>query len=315
MASTNQTEGEKLKQATKRFCSTELNLNLHEEFIFASAMQIFLSVTSLLGNTLILVALHKETSLHPPSKLLYRNLAITDLCVGIIAEPVNVAYYISVLNERGDICVYTYQISFIASITFCSVSLLTLTAISVDRLLSLLLGLRYRQIVTFQRILAFLIAFWIYSIGSTLSSFGNPRIQKLLWFTCVTLFLCLVTLILSYTKIFFTLRHSQVQVQDHLSQGQPTQIMNMARYKRAVSSALWVTTTAVVCYLPYGVAETVILQEEMTLSIYLTEHFVITLVYLNSSLNPLLYCWKIREVRQAVKDTLMHLCCSPNRLT
>ena len=212
---------------------------------------------------------------------------------------------------------YTYQISFIASNIFCSVSLLTLTAISVDRLLALMLGLRYRQVVTFQRILAFLIAFCICSVGTTLSSFGNPliHVQKLLWFTCVTLFLCLVILVLSYTKIFFTLRHNQVQVQDHLSQGQHTQIMNMARYKRAVSSALWVTTTAVVCYLPYGVAETVILQEEMTLSIYLTEHFVTTLVYLNSSLNPLLYLWKIREVRQAVKDTLRHLCCSPNRLT
>ena len=317
MASTNLTEGEKLKPATKRFCSTELNRNLHEQLIFASAMQIFLSVTALLGNTLILVALHKETSLHPPSKLLYRNLAITDLCVGIIAEPLSVAYYISVLNERGDICLYTYQISFIASNIFCSVSLLTLTAISVDRLLALMLGLRYRQVVTFQRILAFLIAFWICSVGTTLSSFGNPliHVQKLLWFTCVTLFLCLVISVLSYTKIFFTLRHNQVQVQDHLSPGQQTQIMNMARYKRAVSSALWVTTTAVVCYLPFGVAETVILQEEMTLSIYLTEHFVTTLVYLNSSLNPLLYLWKIREVRQAVKDTLRHLCCSPNRLT
>ena len=252
-----------------------------------------------------------------PSKILYRNLAITDLCVGIIAEPLSVAYYISALNERGDICVYTYQISFIASIIFCSVSLLTLTAINVDRLLALMFGLRYRQVETFQRILAFLIAFWIYSVGTTLSSFGNPliHVQKLLWFTCVTLFLCLVTLILSYTKIFFTLRHNQVQVQDHLSQGQPTQIMYMARYKRAVSSAWWVTTTAVVCYLPYGVADSVILQEEMTLSIYLVEHFVITLVYLNSPLNPLLYCWKIREVRQAVKDTLRHLCRSPNRLT
>ena len=188
-------------------------------------MQIFLSVTAFLGNTLILVALHKETSLHPPSKLLYRNLAITDLCVGIIAVPLSVAYYISVLNERGDICVYTYQISFIASNIFCSVSLLTLTAISVDRFLALMLGLRYRQVVTFQRILAFLIAFWICSVGTTLSSFGNPliHVQKLLWFTCVTLFLCLVILVLSYTKIFFTLRHNQVQVQDHLSQGQHTQ--------------------------------------------------------------------------------------------
>ena len=52
----------------------------------------FFSITPFLGNTLILVALHKETSLHPPSKLLYRNLAITDLCVAIIVEPLTVAY-------------------------------------------------------------------------------------------------------------------------------------------------------------------------------------------------------------------------------
>ena len=56
-----------------------------------------------LGNTLILVALHKDTSIHPPSKLLYRNLAKTDLCVGVVGEPLLVAYWISVMNERWDI--------------------------------------------------------------------------------------------------------------------------------------------------------------------------------------------------------------------
>ena len=32
-------------------------------------------------------------------------------------------------------------------------------------------------------------------------------------------------------------------------------------------------------------------------------YFSVTLVYFNSSLNPILYCWKIKEVRQVVKDT------------
>ena len=84
---TNFTEDENQKTYYELLCSAEFIRGVDGELIFISALNIFLSITAFLGNTLILVALHKETSLHPPSKLLYRNLAITDLCVGIIAEP------------------------------------------------------------------------------------------------------------------------------------------------------------------------------------------------------------------------------------
>ena len=42
-------------------------------------------------------------------------------------------------------------------------------------------------------------------------------------------------------------------------------------------------------------------------SVLVARLFTVTLVLLNSSLNPFLYCWKIREVRQAVRDTLRDL--------
>ena len=42
-------------------------------------------------------------------------------------------------------------------------------------------------------------------------------------------------------------------------------------------------------------------------SVWLASQFAATLVYLNSSFNPLLYGWKIRELRQAVKETLRQL--------
>ena len=132
--------------------------------IFLSALNIFLSISAFLVKTLILGSLHKETSLHPPSKLLYRNLAIADLCVGIIAEPLAVTYWTSVVKERWDICYYPYLAENLSGHTLCSVSLLTLTAISVDRLLALLLGLRYRQIVTFKRTCITAFGFWILSI-------------------------------------------------------------------------------------------------------------------------------------------------------
>ena len=79
---------------------------MHNFLIILSVINIFLSISAFLGNTLILAALHKETSLHPPSKLLYRNLAITDLCVGIIAEPLSVSYWTSEAMEQWDICRY-----------------------------------------------------------------------------------------------------------------------------------------------------------------------------------------------------------------
>ena len=106
MAVTNFTQDKNQATIQELYCSAEFTREVHIDLICLSALNIFLSVTAFLGNTLILVALHKETSLHLPSKLLYRNLAITELCVGLIVEPLAVTYWISVMNEIWDICYY-----------------------------------------------------------------------------------------------------------------------------------------------------------------------------------------------------------------
>ena len=310
MAQENFTEDENPhKTVQELFCSAEFVRGVKSELIFLSALNIFLSITAFLGNTLILVALHKETSLHPPSKLLYRNLAITDLCVGIIAEPLEVTYWTSFVNERWDICYYANWAATFSGYTLGSVSLSTLTAISVDRLLALLLGLRYRQVVTLKRTYITVISFWILSIFGASSIFWNRFVTS--YYQYVHLALCFVVTIFAYTKIFFTLRHNQIHVPNHAAQGQPSQAipLNIARYRKAVYSALWVQVTLVICCLPYVIVVALHPQRGIPVSTYIAEEFAVTIFYLNSSLNPLLYCWKIREVRQAVKETLRQLFC------
>ena len=135
------------------YYSEELTRKVFGELIFLSELNIFLSVTTFLGNTLILAALPKETSLHPPSKLLFRNLALTDLCVGIIAQPLLVAYLMSLLKQRWDICYYLEYTGLAIGAILSSVSLFTLTAISVDRLLALSLGIRYIRVATLRKAL------------------------------------------------------------------------------------------------------------------------------------------------------------------
>ena len=309
MALENFTEDENHKTVQELFCSAEFVRGVESELIFLSALNIFFFVTAFLGNTLILVALHKETSLHPPSKLLYRNLAITDLCVGIIVEPLFVTYWTSVVKERWDICYYADWAIRFSGFILCAVSLLTVTAISVDRLLALMLGLRYRQVVTYRRTCITVTGFWILSIVGASTLFWNRLITS--WFQYKVAALCLVTTTVAYTKIFCTLRHNQIHVQNHVAQGQPSQAipLNIARYREAVYSALWVQGTLDICYLPYSIAVVLTPQRGMPLSMYLARNFTVSMVLLNSSLNPLLYCWKIREVRQAVKETLRQLCC------
>ena len=302
-------DGNLSKSFDQLFCSAGLTRETHSQLICLVVLNVVLSVTTFLGNTLILIALHKESSLNPATKLLFRCLATTDLFVGIISEPVIVVNWISVVNERWDICRYTFLSSFITGYIFSSVSLLTSTAVSVDRLLALLLRLRYRQVVTMKRTYITLSVFWVVSIVGTTLYFWNYLIT--LWLSYTGIVLCLLTSVFSYTKIFLTLRHHQTQVLDHLHQKQRSQAnpLNLARYRKVVSSALWLQLTLLVCYLPFGVIDALMNHVRLSPSIYIVREFTTTLVYLNSSLNPILYCWKIREVRQAVKDTVRQFCC------
>ena len=293
------------------YCSANVTARVHDELIVLLVLNTSLSITAFLGNTLILVALHKESSLHPPSKLLLRSLAITDLLVGIIVEPLNAAYLMSVKSKRWFICYNVYVALFIASYILCSVSLFVLTAISVDRLLALWLGLRYRQVVTLRRVYITVIVMWVLSIVATSTSYiWNP--QLLLLFLYIHLCFCLSIMILSYMKIFFMLRHYQIQAEINVAQEQPRQAipLNIARYRKAVYSALWVQVTLFICYLPFGITQafTDLKSVRFSSSVYLAKTFSFTFVFLNSALNPFLYCWKIKEVRQAVKDAIRQIC-------
>ncbi|XP_078355855.1 adenosine receptor A2a-like [Oculina patagonica] len=304
--------GNKIETLEQKLCSASLTEGIQEQLLYISSFNIFLSITAFLGNALILVALRKETSLHPPSKLLLRCLATTDLCVGLIQQPVYAISLMSLAHEKRDLCRHMLAAAYIESYLLCSVSLLTLTAISVDRLLALLLRQRYRQVVTLKRTNVIVVSFWVVSSIGAVTYLENHQIT--IWYGRLGILFCVVTSIASYAKIFLSLRHHQTQLQDNVRQQQPSQAipLNIARYRKAVSSALWVQLTLVACYLPYGIVGAFsynTLSPSKNLALFITA----TLVYLNSSLNPFLYCWKISEVKQAVKQTIRDaFCCLSN---
>ena len=310
MATTNITgSGTQTTTFERLVCSPVWVGEFKQQSISFSAVNILLSITATLGNSLILVALHKESSLHPPSKLLYRCLATTDLLVGLVNQPFYAAYWMSVVYEHWSFCRYARDATVISSYVLCGVSLMTMTAISVDRLLAMLLGLRYKEIVTLRRTYIILAIVWVTCLVNGLFFLLNYSIT--FWCSLIGIPFCLLISIAAYTKIFRALRHHQAQIQDHAQQ-QPSHpnAMNMARYRKAVYSALWVQLALVVCYVPYYIVEIwSFLSKKPSLNFIIIQGMAVVLVFFNSTLNPFLFCWKISEVRRAVKQTIRQAIC------
>ncbi|XP_074626274.1 melanocyte-stimulating hormone receptor-like [Acropora palmata] len=293
------------------FCNEEITSGGNNHAMLIVVLNVFFSGTASVGNAIILVALQRESSLYPPTKVLLRCLATSDLFVGLFAEPFRIARLLSILRERWVICQYTSLASFICGYALASVSLLTVTAISLDRFLALRLGLIYRQVVTLKRSILVVVAIWVVSIVSSLMYFWSHRIT--LWYGYTVISLSLVVTTFAYTTILFSLRQRKALRQDNQDVQVPA--LNIARYKKAVSSSLWVLVTLCVCHLPFALIDGLFSQREASQPLFISRAFSVTLLYLNSSLNPILYCWKITEVRKAVKDLIGKLfCCFGNNV-
>ena len=288
-------------------------------WIFFIALNIFLSIFATLGNVLILVALRKVSSIHPPTKLLFRCLTVTDLCVGLLCQPLFVyVNYIGLYFDIGNFIVEFWNVFDFVFVLFLSVSSITSAAISVDRLLALLLGLRYRHVVTLCRVRVVIACVWSIAVSNASFYcvawilFHDKLLLASWWMFLALIMVSIIISTFSYTKIFLTLRHQQAQVQNHVQPEQSSRVrsvLNIARYKKTVYSVAWIQFAMLACYGPYIVMAFLWSFGIIDYSKIAGEVFF-CLVFLNSSLNPVLYCWRIKDVRQEVKNTIRKcLCC------
>ena len=341
------------------------------------AFNIILSFIASLGNVLILLTLYKVSFLHPVTKLLFACLATTDLCVGLFSQPLfvaNMILNIDLANTDLGILSQMNEVVFISSNVLCGVSVLISTAISVDRLLVLLLRLKYRQVVTLKRAQVVILFCWVTAVSCGLVHVWSQTISQI--FVLMIGLVSLVTSVFCYVKIYLRLQGNQAAVEESFGGGQSNEDeevgggenwgagrateegvgettgagrdteeeagaevegtgratdekslragtakvspkrriqervrLNIVQYKKVVSSIFWLQLTLVACYAPFitvSLLRHTVLSGTTIQGLWL---FTATLVYSNSSLNPFLYCWKIREVRMAVKNTAKAFCC------
>ena len=141
-----------------------------------------------------------------------------------------------------------------------------------------------------------------------LYSFYSPEVGNSVAFVYTTISVFMS--VFSYTKIVLKLRQHQFQVQQNAGHEQVNNgriPLNIERYKKIVYSIGWVQLVLVVCYSPIVLYMILRTSRGNTDPESILLNSALTVAYFNSSLNPILYCWKIRDIRQAVKNTVKHI--------
>lgn len=254
-----------------------------------------LMLTSTAGNILVLTAIKKTPSIRSSSITMLCSLAVSDLLIGFIVQP----FFLASLLTRVFLI---ERISKITAFCLCGVSLCTMTAISIDRFLALQYPMRYQATITaHQRALNTLIVIiWLHNFVFSGFYVWNWPLYFIMIATGVCLFITISTF--CYIRIYRIVRRHQIQIQ---AQQQAAQLnttdgdnSNMLRMKRSALNTFIFYIAMVLCYFPIIISLCV----ASITSKDLPEvwHLADTVVFLNSSVNPLLYCWRLGEIRKAV---------------
>ena len=273
-------------------------------------------ITATKSNALIIYVIWKDKSLHLHSNTRLGCLAATDFLMGSLVAPLNILTKLGeMINSEEIYCVAGVMYSFIG-MTSGTLTFLTLALISVERYLAIRLHLRYATIVTIKTVIRVVAILWLLVFAFAALRFWDTKeiffrpvlIMGTALFTGVVVF--------CYGKIFLLIRRHRQQILRQVPFSMNASISvratnlkdkaekkTMARQKKCTLNMVYILLFFFLCYFPtfaYQVVAAVVRTGENDQLLRLAYRCVFTLTELKSSLNPVLYCLQIVEIREAV---------------
>lgn len=282
-------------QACQDFISS-----LNSAFAFTLFTAIFNSVFSIVavfGNIIVLIAIWQTPSLQKPSIILLSGLALADAGVGLVVQPVYASIHALIATNHTDICslvtFYNFSSSFLSGI-----SVATVAALSIDRFLALHLNLRYLEIVTITKAKTSLVLIWI-GVGGLICAWFKSY-HTYLVVACTFLSACSGLICFAYVRIYLVVRRQKAKIHLQL-QNSPQNMTD--KIKTAFQTFILVLVFSLFSA-PY-LCVMIIMQILQPQKIHwLALDCCVSVVLTNSTVNPMLYCWRNEKMRGAVKEVL-----------
>ena len=282
---------------------TELE-DLRSTCIANCVFNIFLSYTAFMLNIVTIYAIYKTSTMPKTLKTLLLSLACSDVAVGLFSQPLYTFFLINWLRLHNPGC-NTKQVRTISNTLFSGASFLGVVAVSVDRFLAVHFHLRYQEVVTHRRVVIVVIGIWVKSTFVSLIILWGLLSTRDLINTIIEAFSLIITFVV-YIRIYITVRRHKnhihsMQIRD---KAQSEELKNLIVLIKSTVGIFYVYLVFLICYLPHLICMAVIRIYGSSIVLKKLLLYSLTLMYLNSSLNPIIYCWKMRHIRHAIMDIL-----------
>ena len=287
--------------------------DLYSWYIVNCVLNASLTITAIILNSITIQAIIKTSSLPTPLKTLLLSLAVCDLGVGLVVQPFYFGLFVKWLQQDNSTHAVCNAFIFVTYL-FPAASFFGVIALSVDRFLAIHLHLRYQELVTHKRVVPAVISIWVFS---AFISLFNWRVSTNITYVIFTIIggICLTVSAVLYFKIYFIVRRHRVEIQalqiQQVAQN-CEEMANIARLRGSAVVTFYVYILALLCYLPQFCSFAVVANSELSTDIKVFDISSGTLMLMNSSLNPVIYCWKMRYIRSAVMDILRNIFSSKN---
>ena len=286
-------------------------------YLTLCVLNAYFSYSSTMLNIVAIYAIRKTSSLSKNLKTLLLSMAFSDLGVGLLAQPMYVAYIIDsqpislTLNNatNGTNNVICIALPFAVNL-FTFASLFGVTALCAERFLAIYLHLRYEELVTYKRVTAVVVSIWVISALISLIRFFIPTNIMYVGFVIIDA-ACIITATSLSVKLYVTLRRhiNEIQV---LQVAQNDQGESVQRKRKSAMASLYVYLVFIVCSLPNICVLIIIATNfEPRIDVNHLQFYTLTLVFLNSTLNPLIYCWKMKCIQHTIVGLLRQIFSSP----
>lgn len=265
---------------------------------------IIFMIATVPGNLMVILAVFVDPNknLRSPFAFLIANLAITDLTIGLLVEPLSINTHYREMNGLSiSMSWFTQAVYFLC----CTASLLSLAALTVDRYLAITKPLWYRANTNYRRVGLAAAAVWVLSACFTSLFFFFGFVTYAFAFANITMFCTIFIFIFSYVRIF-QYANRQIATISSLTDCQPE--LSKAR-QRAIELENKLTKTYLLmlgvflsCYIPSCIM-IYLMNLCHTCScelIHWLRDFHFVFITINSLINPFLYALRIPKFKSAV---------------
>ena len=272
--------------------------------IFIIVVNIITCPFTIILNALVMIAVKTKARLKTKSNTTLACLALTDVLVGIIAQPLFAGVTMSISQGETSNKYYPRQRIVRAVLrSLAGASIRHLVLISVERYLAIKHPFTYTTMVTKARILCSSGLAWITVVAANLPLLLTNN-NTILTLTNILLFICMTTIVFCQITVYIeTRRHEKEIAAQQVSQEARQKFL---KEKKALKLTTTVLFILFLCYSPQLVVRILFVSSKITTvnSKCIVLFSATTIGVLNSFINPIVYCVRTRQFRSAFIEIL-----------